>query len=149
MKKMRYFFLLSLLFTGFQGFAQSKWEVPEIMQSIVDLEPMTEVWEKGGLEPDQTAQLISHDHFPETPSFNINGQTVKVLNSVDEASTADTPFIDVTEFRIKKGKKARLEFTFNDIRVKAIVVKQDGVWGHRSLSISGRGIHHKSLDWTF
>lgn len=149
MKKMRYFLMLTLAFVGFQSFITvPNWEVSEIMQAIVDLEPMEEVWEKGGIDHDTPLFMLAHDHFPEMPEFTVHGQAITII-SAEAAEKADVPIIEVHDFRIKKGKKARLEFTYDGIRVKAVVVKQEGEWKHRSLSITGKGIHHKSLDWTF
>lgn len=135
---------------AFQSFSVPNWEVSEILQTIVELEPMEEVWEKGGMDQDAPLYVLAHDHFPETPEFSVHGQTVKIISAeTAEKTGVNSPILEVTDFRIKKGKKARMEFTYNGIRVKAVVVKQEGEWKHRSLSITGKGINHKSLDWTF
>ena len=134
----------------FQSFTLSNWEVSEIMQAVVDLEPMESVWEKGGEGRMEPSYLVAHDHFPEVPQFTIHGKKVAVISEEAAADLSeDTPYIEVVDFKVKKGKKARLKFTYNGIDVKAVMVRQEGAWKHRRLSITGKGINHKSLDWTF
>lgn len=150
MKKIRYPLMLAIAFIGLQSFITPNWEVAEIMQAIVDLEPMDRVWEKDDNGDILPVYLVTNDHFPEVPKFFIAGQEVKIISS-EEANQleAGIPYMDVSEFRIKKEKKARLEFKYNEVKVKVTMVKQEGNWNYRSLSITGNGITHKSVDWTF
>ena len=151
MKKMHYLLLLTLAFTTFQSFTLPEWEVSEIMQAIMDLEDLEQVWDKDEAGNITTPiYLVAHDHFPETPKFSIGGQQIKII-SPEAASQLEknTPYIEVTDFKVKKGKKARLEFTYKKTTVKVNMRKQEGNWVHRTLSIIGKGKVHKSLDWTF
>lgn len=149
MKNLSYLLLLTVSVFGFQNFTLPTTEVSEIMQTIVELEAMEQIWAKNEAGNILPVYLVGRQQFPETPEFNIADHPVKLVSAEEISDLGeDIPHMNITEFKIKKGKKARLQFTYDGIRVKVTMRKEDGNWTNTQLSIVGRGIIHKSLDWS-
>ncbi|MCB0633558.1 MAG: hypothetical protein R2824_23695 [Saprospiraceae bacterium] len=148
MKKSLYFICCILLMTGLQSFQNPNTTVEDILQKAIELEQLHKILQKDSDGHFQPLMILTNGQLPEHIDLRFAGKPVKMISSEEAKKLSEEDsYMNVTEFRIKNSR-ARFQFVYNAISVRINLRNIDGEWTYRSMSMKGKGILYKNVDWT-
>jgi hypothetical protein len=149
MQKTFYYLTGALLIFGLQSFQYSDGSIKEIVQKAIELPPLEQILVKDSDGRFQSLTIVTNGQLPDDIHLQFAGQPVKIITGGEaERLDEEVAYLNVSEFGIKK-KRARLHFDYNGVHVRINMRNIDGEWTYRSMSMKGKGIVYKDLDWTF
>ena len=130
-------FAIKLTFiTGVYG--QTSLETQAILQSAFTTNLLHKVFTDEILEETSTLKMYSNNHFSGVTELTYRDTPIEV-EMVQNSGTSEVS-VDVTEFDVKFGRKAFLEFYYDQKRVRIKLKKVDNSWSVFSTEIKGKGV---------
>lgn len=150
MKKTTYSLLLLILGFSLASFTGKNPAIEEVLQEFIKVEQLERIFEKDEQGAFKPLTIAVNDHFPADLNLQYAGKAVTIL-SAEEGKKVDATMavLNITDFKMKKDKKAQLKFTYKDVKVSMRLRKMNGTWTYRSMSMIGDDINYRNFDYEF
>lgn len=150
MKKTTYSLLLLTLGLSLASFTSKNPAIEEVLQEFIKVEQLERIFEKDEQGAFKPLTIAVNDHFPTDLNLQYAGKAVSIL-SAEEGKKVDATMavLNITDFKMKKDKKAQLKFTYKDVKVSMRMRKMNGTWTYRSMFMKGDNINYRNFDYEF
>ena len=133
------FLTIIISFTFLISFGQISSTVTQtILQEAFSANLLKKIFTEEKLEECTPLMLYTNNHFSEKIELAYQNTSIKL--ETDPVTKNPISIINVTDFNIKNGTKAFLEFYFDQKRIRIKLKKVDNAWSVYSTAIKGAGI---------
>lgn len=124
--------------------------VEEVLQEFIKVEQLERIFEKDEQGTFKPLTIAVNNHFPADLKLQYAGKAVKILSGAENSPLDNTTAVlNITDFKMKKDKKAQLKFTYKDVKVSMRMRKMNGTWTYRSMFMKGDNINYRNFDYEF